>query len=160
MSVCFISGISLPQLGQCLCHDKPYVLLKWVNIRKDGFILKYRSDLWIFRLSAGTERTKIIKFSFIISLTLLKQITSFTISDEISLNIVTLPIVNPLRAKFFRRNKTSIIDIILPQCHDRGSWNPSACKTWTYLFYHGCWWPGAPRSQGISNHDIGLVKPG
>ena len=31
----------------------------------------------------------------------------------------------------------------------------------TYLFYsqyHGCWCPGDARSQGISNHGIGLVK--
>ena len=25
--------------------------------------------------------------------------------------------------------------------------------------YHGCWCPGDARSQGISNHDIDLVKP-
>ena len=23
--------------------------------------------------------------------------------------------------------------------------------------YHGCWWPGNARSQGISSNDIGLV---
>ena len=26
--------------------------------------------------------------------------------------------------------------------------------------YHGCWWPGDARSQDISIHDVGLVKPG
>ena len=25
--------------------------------------------------------------------------------------------------------------------------------------YHGCWWPGDTRSQGISSHDIDLVIP-
>ena len=25
--------------------------------------------------------------------------------------------------------------------------------------YHGCWWPGDAGIQGISNHDIELVKP-
>ena len=25
--------------------------------------------------------------------------------------------------------------------------------------YHGCWWPGDARSQGIKKHNIGLVKP-
>ena len=25
--------------------------------------------------------------------------------------------------------------------------------------YHGCWWPGNARSQGISNHDIDEVEP-
>ena len=25
--------------------------------------------------------------------------------------------------------------------------------------YHGCWWPGGVSSQGISSHDIDLVKP-
>ena len=26
--------------------------------------------------------------------------------------------------------------------------------------YHGCWYPGDARSQGISSHDIGLISPG
>ena len=25
--------------------------------------------------------------------------------------------------------------------------------------YHGCWWAGDARHQGISNHDIDLIKP-
>ena len=71
--------------------------------------------------------------------------------------------VNPLHAKFFRENKnmhlhfmsflhnnkTQVVEIPpqdkdLPTLHDQ---------------YHGCWWPGDARSQGISNHDFDLVKP-
>ena len=26
-----------------------------------------------------------------------------------------------------------------------------------YMQYHGCWWPGDTRSQGISSHDIDLI---
>ena len=29
-----------------------------------------------------------------------------------------------------------------------------------HIQYHACWCPGDERSQGISSHDIGLVKPG
>ena len=49
--------------------------------------------------------------------------------------------------------------------YDTGSWNPSLSKTMTYIYYilysqyHGCWCPGYERSQGISSHDIDLVKP-
>ena len=28
----------------------------------------------------------------------------------------------------------------------------------SYSQYHGCWWPGDPRSQGISSNDIDLAK--
>ena len=30
---------------------------------------------------------------------------------------------------------------------------------WHFSQYHGCWCPGEVRSQGISSHDIDLVKP-
>ena len=26
-------------------------------------------------------------------------------------------------------------------------------------WYHGFWWPGDARNQGVSNHDIDLVNP-
>ena len=52
---------------------------------------------------------------------------------------------NPLRAIFFREN----INIYL--------------HFMSFLLlqyqYHGCWCPGDARSQGISNHDINIVKP-
>ena len=58
--------------------------------------------------------------------------------------------LNPLRANFFRGNITiylhfmSFIHIDMTQD--------------LYSQYHGCWCPGNVRSQGISNHDIDLVK--
>ena len=60
--------------------------------------------------------------------------------------------------------KHVFIFYVIPPCwYDKGSWNPSYGKTRTDLFlhgqYHGCWWPGDARSQGISNNDIQYVKP-
>ena len=72
--------------------------------------------------------------------------------------------VNPLRAKFLignmniylhlmsflHTNKTQVVEIpprvgqVPANLHNQ---------------YHGCWCPGDARSQGISNHDIDLVKP-
>ena len=46
-----------------------------------------------------------------------------------------LPTLNPLRAKFFRGNINMYLHFIHPHWHDTGSWNPSSCKTMTYLFY-------------------------
>ena len=46
---------------------------------------------------------------------------------------------NPLRAKFFRGNKTYnflfTFNVIPSHWQDTGSWNPSSGKTRTYLFY-------------------------
>ena len=69
-------------------------------------------------------------------------------------------VINPLRAEFFRRNmniylhfmsflhtnKTQVVEI------------PPQIRQGPDNQYHGCWCPGDDRSQGISNHDIDLVK--
>ena len=73
--------------------------------------------------------------------------------------------LNPLRAKFFRGNiniylhfvsflhidTTQVVEI-LPQVRPE----PTPIL---HSQYHGCWCPGDVRSQGISSHDIDLVKP-
>ena len=46
---------------------------------------------------------------------------------------------------------TEVVEIL----HDEA--NDLPCL---HSHYHGCWWPGDARSQGISNHDIDQVKPG
>ena len=44
--------------------------------------------------------------------------------------------LNPLHAKFFRGNKNILtFYIIAPHWKDTVSWNPSSCKTRTFLFY-------------------------
>ena len=50
---------------------------------------------------------------------------------------------------FLHANKTQVVEI--PPRVRQGS----AYSTYQY---HGCWCPGDVRSQGISNHDIDLVK--
>ena len=73
-------------------------------------------------------------------------------------------IVNPLHAKFIRVSINIYlhfmsflhIDLtqvlkILPQVRE----GPNILHNQ----YHGCWCPGDVRSQGISSHDIDLVKP-
>ena len=42
-------------------------------------------------------------------------------------------LINPLRAKLFRRKKIHFV--MSPHLHDTGSWNPSSGKTKTYIFY-------------------------
>ena len=74
-------------------------------------------------------------------------------------------VINLLRDKFSRANMnlnlqfivflhtdvTQVVEIRL----DRGQ----VPTHFTYNSqYHGWWWPGDARSQGISNHDIDLVK--
>ena len=55
-------------------------------------------------------------------------------------------------------NHTFAFHVTPSQCCYTGIWNPSSCKTQTYIFnigqQHGCWCPGDARSQGISNHDV------
>ena len=75
---------------------------------------------------------------------------------------VLIQVLNPLHAKFCRGNINiylhfvSFLHIdmkkvveILPQIRQEP----------TYSTYHGWWCPGEARSQGISSHDIDLVKP-
>ena len=71
--------------------------------------------------------------------------------------------INPLRAKFFRGNiniylhfvsflhiDTMQVVEILPQIRQN--------LPILHSQYHGYWFPGDVRSQGISSHDIELVK--
>ena len=51
---------------------------------------------------------------------------------------------------FLHTDRTEVVDIF-PCVFQR--------PTVVYSQYHGCWWPGDAMSQGISNHDIDLVKP-
>ena len=71
--------------------------------------------------------------------------------------------MNSLHAKFSSRNMYTI-SIIPPHWHDTGSWNSPSCKIRTYLVYTvniiAADGPGDTRSQGISNPDIDLIKPG
>ena len=54
---------------------------------------------------------------------------------------------------FLQTNTTQVVEI-LPLVR-QGPTVPSVSS-----LYHGCWRPGDARRQGISNHDIDLVKPG
>ena len=76
---------------------------------------------------------------------------------------ITQCLFNPLRAKFFRGNisiylhfvsflhiDTTLVVDILPQIR--------LPTYFIWSIYRGCWCPGDVRSQGISSHDIDLVK--
>ena len=82
----------------------------------------------------------------------------------LSVNAFEQRFISPLCAKFFRGNiniylqfvsflhiDTAQVVEILPQKNK----NLPILRTQ----YHGCWCPGDVRSQGISSHDIDLVKP-
>ena len=56
-----------------------------------------------------------------------------------------------------KHNHLFALHVIPPHWHDIHNWNPSSYKTISQ--YHGYWCPGDARSEGISNHDIGLVTP-
>ena len=51
-------------------------------------------------------------------------------------SLTALQQLNPLRGKFFRRNKKNVYLYFISFLHtDTGSWNPSSSTTRTYLFY-------------------------
>ena len=59
----------------------------------------------------------------------------------------------------FQKKHTYLFTFLHTDWCDTSSWNPSSCITHLHSQYHGCWWPGDARIQGISNHDIDLIKP-
>ena len=78
---------------------------------------------------------------------------------------VSIPYVNPTGTHDIPQTNqikhVSEIYVIPPQWMYTDSWNPSSCKTRTYIFYVvNIKGPDVlnTRSQGISNHDLGLVK--
>ena len=100
------------------------------------------------------------------------QNSNIFIQDKVFENVVhkchplcSVICINPLRAKFFRGNiniylhfvsflhiDTMQVVEILPLEQDKN-------LPILHNQYHGCWCPGDVRSQGISSHDIDLVKP-
>ena len=65
---------------------------------------------------------------------------------------------NSLRAKIFNRNMNMHLQF-LPSLHTETFPVKDKDIPNLHIQYHGCWWSGDARSQGISNHDIDLDKP-
>ena len=90
---------------------------------------------------------------------------SISFTNAVSVLRKNIMFFNPLRANFFSWNinmtlqflsflhtvMTKVVEI-LPQVRRGRTYSTKSTS-------YGCWCPGSLRRQGISNHDINLVKP-